>query len=71
MKIFFNVRISEYKKKSYILYHVFGIFEKIKVIIKLVIYSTGLRFIRYVLCKVTYTRIMDYSAGNKENKHGE
>jgi len=71
LKIFFNVRISEYKKKLYILYHVFGIFEKIKVILKLVIYSTGLRFIRYALCKVTFTRIMEYSALNKENKHGE
>jgi hypothetical protein len=32
------------------------------------IYSTGLRFVWYVLCKVTLTRIMEYSAGNKENK---
>jgi hypothetical protein len=32
------------------------------------IYSSGLRFIRYVLCKVTLTRIMEYSADNKENK---
>jgi len=71
LKIFFNVRILGYKK----IYNFFITFlvslKKIKVIIKLVIYSTGLRFIRYVLCKVTFTRIMEYSAGNKGNKHGE
>ena len=35
------------------------------------IYITGLCFIRYALCKVALAGIMEYSAGNKENKSGE
>jgi hypothetical protein len=35
------------------------------------IYSNELRFTRYVLCKVTLTRTMEYSAGNEEDKHSE